>query len=104
LQDACILEHQPSWPVSVLCEVLGVGRSGLYAYQKRQAVPARRREAIDLLERIKAISEKTTYSSGSRRMTTQRQDAGDEGGRFQGIRMKLSIDSFRKHDGFVLLT
>src|SRR3989442_485153 len=26
------------------------------------------------------------------------------GGTFQGIRIKLSIDSFRKHDGFVVLT
>jgi hypothetical protein len=28
----------------------------------------------------------------------------DHGHPWQAIRMKLSIDSFRKHDGFVLLT
>ena len=76
MKYACILAHQPSWPVSVLRAVLAVGRSGFYADQKRQAVPARHREEIDWLERIKAIAEKTTYSYGSRRMTTQLQDEG----------------------------
>jgi putative transposase len=83
LKYAFILEHQLSWPVSVLCEVLGVGRSGLYDYQKRQAVPALSREEIDLLERIKAISEKTIHSYGSRRITKQLQDEGYEVGRFK---------------------
>jgi putative transposase len=76
LKYAFILENQPSWPVAVLCEVLGVGRSGFYDYQKRQAAPLLSPEDIALLERIKAISEKTNHSYGSRRMTTQLQDEG----------------------------
>ena len=83
MKYAFILENQPSWPVSVLCEVLGVGRSGFYDYQKRQAVPALSREEIALLERIQAISEKTTHSYGSRRMTKQLQAEGYEVGRFK---------------------
>jgi putative transposase len=86
LTYAFIAANQPSWPVSVLCEVLGVGRSGFYAYQKRQAAPARSRKEIDVLARIKAISEKTHHSSGSRRMTRQLQDEGHEVGRFTGRR------------------
>jgi transposase InsO family protein len=87
LKYAFILENQLAWPVAVLCEVLGVGRSGFYDYQKRQAVPALSREEIDLLERVKAISEKTTHSYGSRRMTKQLQDEGYEVGRFKVRRL-----------------
>jgi transposase InsO family protein len=58
-----------------------VGRSGFYAYLKRQAAPALSPEEIALLERIKAISAKTHHSYGSRRMTTQLQDEGYEVGR-----------------------
>ena len=34
-------EHQPQWPVSVLCEVMQVSRSGFYAYKQRQAHASR---------------------------------------------------------------
>jgi transposase InsO family protein len=71
----------------VLCEVLGVGRSGFYDYQRRQAVPALSCKEIDLLERIKALSEKTHHSYGSRRMSKQLQDEGYEVGRFKVRRL-----------------
>jgi putative transposase len=87
LKYAFIADHQHCWPVSVLCEVLGVGRSGFYGYQQRQAVPALSGEAIDLLERIKAISEKTHHSYGSRRMSKQLQEEGYEVGRFKVRRL-----------------
>ena len=75
-------DQQQSWPVSVLCEVLGVGRSGLSDDLKRQAAPALSPEEIALRERIKTIAEKTHHRSGSRRMTRQLQDEGYEVGRF----------------------
>jgi putative transposase len=83
LKYAFIAENQQCWPVTVLCEVLEVGRSGFYDYQKRQAAPLLSRQEIDLLERIKAISEKTNHSYGSRRMTRQLQDEGYDVGRFK---------------------
>ena len=83
MRYAFIADHQQSWPVVVLCEVLGVGRSGFYDYLKRQAKPARNPEKGALLERIKAISEKTHHSYGSRRMTKQLQDEGYDVGRFK---------------------
>jgi putative transposase len=82
LSDAFIADHQQTWPVVVMCEVLGVGRSGLYDSQRRQRAPARSDEEIDLLERIKAIAEKTRHSYGSRRLAKQRQDEGYAVGRF----------------------
>jgi putative transposase len=82
LTYACIAEHQQTWPVSVLCEVLEVGRRGFSAYHRRQAVPALSPEEIPVLERIKAIAAKTNHRYGSRRMTTQLQDEGYDVGRF----------------------
>jgi putative transposase len=87
LKYAFMAENQQHWPVVVVCEVLGVSRSGFYAYQRRQAVPARRGEEIDLLERIKSIAEKTHYSYGSRRLTKQLQDEGYHVGRFKVRRL-----------------
>jgi putative transposase len=81
LRYAFIADHQQTWPVVVMCEVLGVGRSGFYDYQGRQRAPARRGEEIDLLERIKAMSEKTRHSYGSRRLAKQLQEEGYEVGR-----------------------
>lgn len=60
-----------------------MGRSGFYDYLKRQAEPALSPEEVTLLARIKAISEKTPHSYGSRRMTKQLQDEGYDVGRFK---------------------
>lgn len=83
----------------MLCEVLEVGRSGFYDYQKRQAAPALSHAEIDVLERIKAISEKTNHSYGSRRLVKHLQDEGYDVGRFKVRRlMKLagvSVESRR---------
>jgi putative transposase len=87
LKYAFIAANQASWPVSVLCEVLGVGRSGFYDYLTRQAAPALSPDEIALLERIKVIAEKTHHSYGSRRMTKQLQDEGYDVGRFKVRRL-----------------
>ena len=39
-------EPQAIWPVSVLCEVLDVSRSGLYAYLQRHAQASVHAEAV----------------------------------------------------------
>ena len=100
MRYAFIAEHQHCWPVTVLCEVLEVGRSGFYDYQKRQAAPALSHAEIDVLERIKAISEKTNHSYGSRRLVKHLQDEGSDVGRFKVRRlMKLagvSVESRRR--------
>jgi transposase InsO family protein len=87
LRHAFIAEHQPAWPVSVLCTVLGVGRSGFYAHLQRQTAPARSFAEIELLARIKAIAEKTHHSYGSRRLVKHLQDEGYKVGRFKVRRL-----------------
>ena len=87
MKYAFIADHQQSWPVAVLCEVLGVGRSGFYDYLKRQAAPALSLDEIALLERLKAIFEKTHHSYGSRRLAKHLQDEGYAVGRFKVRRL-----------------
>jgi putative transposase len=50
-------------------------------------IPARSGEESELLERLKAIAEKTRHSYGSRRLATQLQEEGYEVGRFKGRRL-----------------
>ena len=59
------------WPVSVLCAVLEVSRSGFYTYVQRHASVRAQEAEVALLARVKAIAAQTRYSSGSRRMAKQ---------------------------------
>ena len=80
-------EHQDGWPVSVLCEVLGVSRSGLYAYLPRHAKSAIDAEQVAIVARIKAIAAQTRHSYGSRRMAKQLQEEGFHVGRAKARRL-----------------
>jgi putative transposase len=79
-------QHQATWPVAVLCEVLAVSRSGFYAYVQRQAVPRIDRDEVALLARVKAIHAETKQSYGSRRMAKQLQADGFAVGRYKARR------------------
>jgi putative transposase len=87
LRYAFIAEAQTSWPVSLLCEVVQVSRSGFYAYAHRQAQRAVDRIEWALLARIKAIAADTRYSYGSRRMAKQLQEEGFAVGRTKARRL-----------------
>ena len=80
-------EHQAIWPVSVLCEVLDVSRSGFYAYLQRHAQASVNAEEVALLTRVKAIAAETRHSYGSRRMAKQLQDDGFHVGRAKARRL-----------------
>jgi putative transposase len=82
-----IAEHQGTWPVSVLCEVLEVSRSGLYAYLPRQAMLAVDAAAVTFVARVQAIAADTRSSYGSRRMASQLQAAGFAVGRAKARRV-----------------
>ena len=75
------------WPVAVLCEVLDVSRSGLYAYLPRHAKASVDAEEVASLTRVKAIAAATRHSYGRRRMATQLQDEGFHVGRAKARRL-----------------
>jgi putative transposase len=87
LRYAFIAEHQDMWPVSGLCEVLDVSRSGFYEYLQRHAQASGDAEEAALLARVKAIAAETRHSYGSRRMAKQLQDEGFHVGRAKARRL-----------------
>jgi putative transposase len=76
-------EHQPTWPVTVLCEVLEGSRSGCEAYLPRPACAAIDAEEVVLCARVQASAADTRPSYGRRRLATQLQDEGCAVGRAQ---------------------
>jgi putative transposase len=87
LRYAFIAEHQDIWPVSVLCEVLDVSRSGFYEYLPRHAKVSVDAEEVALCTRVKAIAAETRHSDGSRRMAKQLQEEGFHVGRAKARRL-----------------
>jgi putative transposase len=87
LRYAFIAEGQTRWPVSLLCEVMQVSRSGFYAYEYRQAHRVIDRVELERLARVKAIAADTRQSYGSRRMAKQLQEEGFSVGRAQARRL-----------------
>ena len=75
------------WPVSVLCAVLEVSRSGFYADGQRHASVRAQEAAVALLARVKAIAAQTRCSYGSRRMAKQLQADGLAVGRYTARRL-----------------
>jgi hypothetical protein len=64
---AFVRDHQGEFPVEVLCEVLGVSRSGYYAWRGRPPSPAAARRGR-LVEQIRAVHEEARSVYGSPRV------------------------------------
>ena len=70
-----VAKHRGTWPVDVLCEGLGISRSGFYAWRRRpQSVRARTDAAILQTIRASFVLSDSTY--GARRMIDEVRDAG----------------------------
>ena len=69
MKYAFIAERKKTYPVDLMCRLLGVKRNGFYRYLKTQCQPKpdgdRRTEIIEWMRKI---AEETEYSYGSRRM------------------------------------
>jgi transposase InsO family protein len=82
-----MVEHQDTWPITVLCEVLEVSRSGFYTYLHRQKTSVIDVAEGALVARVKAIAAQTHHSYGSRRMAKQLQYEGYAVGRYKARRL-----------------
>jgi len=71
------------YPVTLLCEVMRVSRSGFYDYLYRLKSPKDRPEEAALQIRIKEIFDKSRASYGFRRIEKQLQDEGHRIGRYK---------------------
>jgi len=71
--------NQAEYPVTVMCEVLGVSRSGFYAWIERP--PSKRDMANEeLTERIRTIHEDSRETYGCPRITAELRDDGERVG------------------------
>ena len=66
MKYAFITQHKKTWPVDLMCRLLGVSRNAYYRYclyqQSREPDP----EHLDMLNAVKEVAEASRYSYGSR--------------------------------------
>jgi putative transposase len=75
-----IAAEKTSYPISLLCRVLGVSRSGFHAWERRPP-SARAREDERLSGRIRAMHERSGGAYGARRIFLDLRDEGARIGR-----------------------
>ena len=63
-----IAQHKKTWPVDVMCRLMGINRNSYYSYQRRQKHRPEDLEHQEMLEWIKKIAETSRYTYGGRRM------------------------------------
>lgn len=64
-----IAQHKKTWPVDVMCQLLGVTRSGFYRFNKlKQHKPDDDPVELEAIDWIRKIAEETNFTYGSRRM------------------------------------
>lgn len=61
-----IAQHKKTWPIDVICRLLGVTRNGFYNYQKNHKHHDPLRD--EMIDWVKKVAESSYYSYGSRRM------------------------------------
>ena len=65
-----IADHREQYPVGLMCRVLGVSRSGYYAWRNREPGP-RQQENKALLEQIRSIFKCSRETYGSPRIQAE---------------------------------
>jgi putative transposase len=81
-----VAKHRGAWPVEVLCEALGVSRSGFYAWRTRPVSQRARTDARILVDvRTSFLMSDRTY--GARRVLGDVRDAGHVCGRQRVARL-----------------
>ena len=63
-----IAQYKKTWPISMMCRLMGVTRSGFYHYQKYTANRPKDPEHQEMLHWVRKLAEATDHSYGSRRM------------------------------------
>ena len=86
MKYACIRTHRRQFPLTLMCRLLGVSRSGFYAAERRaQSASARRRESLRAI--IAAVYESSRATYGSPRIHRELRSAATPCGRNLVARM-----------------
>ena len=82
----CIAANAQDFPITMMCRLLQVGRSGYYAWRRRR-LSARARQNIDLSQRIEAIHRHSGGVYGSPKIRLELQQQGVSVGRHRVARL-----------------
>ena len=63
-----VTQHKKTWPIDLMCRVLGVTRQGYYHYQRNTEARLADPEHQEMLEWVKDIAIASHYTYGRRRM------------------------------------
>jgi putative transposase len=96
MKYAFIRDHRESFPVSMLCEILGVGRSGFYAWLNRPENP-RKQENRRLLMEIKMVHQKSRKNYGSPRIHVELNETGHPCSKHRVARLMSQHGIVSKH-------
>ncbi len=91
MNEQCIEHHKREFPIVIMCNILGVSESGLYAWRKRPACK-RKREDAPLTEEIRQVCVTHRGSYGSPRIHRERKDQGRRTSRKQVARLMRAVD------------
>ena len=92
-----IAQHKRTWPVDVMCQLLGIKRSSYYSYQRRNKNKPIDPEYLGMLEWIKKIAESSRYTYGSRRMRKALNALGYPVGRKKTQRLMKEAEVFVRY-------
>ena len=104
-----IAQHKKTWPVDIMCRLMGINRNSYYSYQRRQKNRPEDPECQEMLEWIKKVAEASQYTYGGRRMRKALNGLGypiglkktkqlmKEAGVFVRYRKKYKVTTNSKH-------
>ena len=96
MRYAFIQNHREAFPVSLICQVLDVGRSGFYAWLKRPESP-RTRENRRLVEAIKTVHHCSRQTYGSPRIHADLKAQGHTCGKHRVARLMRRYGIVSRH-------
>ena len=91
-----IRDHRVAFPVDLMCQTLGVGSSGFYAWLKRPESP-RSQENRRLLMEIKAVHSRSRKTYGSPRIHAESNESGHACSRYRVARLMRQYGIVSKH-------
>lgn len=83
MKYAFIAQHKKTWPIDLMCRVLGVNRNGYYRYRQRSRDMEDDSEHQALLQCVKEIDVASDHSYGSRRVQEALNERGYTVGRYK---------------------
>ena len=88
-----IQEQQKAYPITVLCDVMQVGRSAYYAWAKRPGATAKGQARQRMEQCAARIFEDSKRTYGSRRLSRELKEAGFAAGRYKtrSVMAKLNL-------------